>query len=86
MSGLLLVCKSDTTIGVTVGLMSELGPGVWDWEREALKSLARDGLAWHAGLAGAQTVGPIRWTLFDIVHSVAYPYSDAPVTGQGMWE
>lgn len=82
---LLLVCKSDTTIGETVGAMSELGPDVWDLERETLKKMSRDGLAWYAEQAGTQTVGPIRWTVLDISHS-AYPYTGATVVERGVWE
>jgi hypothetical protein len=82
---LLLVCKSDTAAGETVGAMSELGPDVWDLERETLKKMSRDGLAWYAEQAGTRVVGPVRWAVFDITRSV-YPYAGAPLLEQGVWE
>lgn len=80
----LLVVKSDTTIGQAVGSMSELGPDVWEHEQRVVQQLSRDGLAWYAGLAGAELRGPVRWRLHDITRSV-YPYADAPVVEEGAW-
>lgn len=81
----LLVVKSDTTAGRTVGSMSELGPDVWELEQTVVQQMSRDGLAWIAGLKGAELRGPIRWRLLDITHW-AYPYSGAPELESGVWE
>lgn len=63
---LTLVCRSDTTIGETVGTVLELGPDVWGLEREAVKAVARGGIAWYASQVGAAPVGPIYWRLIDV--------------------
>lgn len=81
----LLIVKSDTTIGLIVGQMSELAPDVWDLEREAVKMMVRDGLAWQAGLKHAQLRGPIRWRLLDISNSIQ-PHFGAPELERGVWE
>lgn len=60
----LLVCKSDTTLGVSVGAHTEVSEELWE-DKVAVEMLARDGIAWYAEQAGAQPVGPIRWSLHE---------------------
>jgi hypothetical protein len=60
----MLVCKADTTIGVSVGAQTEISPDLReDWL--VVEMFARSNLSWYAEQEGAQIVGPIHWSLHD---------------------
>lgn len=74
-----LIAKSHTTIGVPVGVRTEIPQELWA-DKAAVEAVVRDSLAWYAEQEHAEIIGNIRWSLALCGNSFAPPIEE------GVWE